>query len=209
MNIENVIEIEDTTGAFLPSEASTAAPQSTLNELAVRIATKLVKLSEGCYLKAYCDPASELAQAIQHAGHWNAYLQGKFPIPEEWEKLKATPWTCGYGNTQGVTKNTIYTQQEADEKLDKRVREFMAAAIKATPNLAKYSAEKIAAITSLVYNIGETNYRAYDISKQVQAGNHATVAAKFRQYVYAGGVINEGLKNRREREAALYSSVGS
>lgn len=180
-----------------------------LNEQAVKMAIKLVKLSEGCYLKAYADPASDLAQALQHAGHWSTYLQGGFTVPEAWEKLKATPYTCGWGDTQGVTKNTIWTQQEADTRLEKRVREFMTAAIEATPNLAKYSAEKQAAITSLVYNIGINNYKQYDISKQVEAGNHVAVFNKFKQYIMANGKANQGLINRRDREAALYASVGN
>jgi lysozyme len=178
-----------------------------LNETAVKIATKLVKLSEGCYLKAYCDPASDLAQAIQAHNQWNAYLQGKWAVPKEWEYLKATPYTCGFGETQGVTKNTVYTQQEADTKLDKRVREFMTAAIKATPALATFSPERQAAITSLVYNIGITNYIKYDISKRVQAKDHIAVFNKFNQYIIANGKPNDGLRNRRKREADLYASV--
>ena len=178
-----------------------------LNESAVRIATKLIKLSEGCYLRAYADPESELGRTIQAHNKWNLYLQGKFAIPKEWEKLSGAPYTCGWGETQGVTKNTVWTQQEADARLDKRVREFMTAAINATPSLAKYSPEKQAAVTSLVYNIGITNYKKYDISKQVQAGNHDTVVAKFKQYVLANGQISQGLVNRRQREADIYSSV--
>jgi lysozyme len=178
-----------------------------LNEVAIRIAAKLVKLSEGCYLRAYADPASPLGEAIQAHNQWYAYLQGKWCVPKEWEKLSASPWTCGWGETQGVTKNTVYTQQDADTKLDKRVREFMAAAIKATPALATFSAEKQAAITSLVYNIGITNYIKYDISKRVQAKDHVGVYNKFRQYIIANGKPNDGLKNRRSREADLYASV--
>lgn len=189
--------------------APTTPKQVTLNELAVKIAIKLIKLSEGCELRSYPDPASDLSKALSQRNLLRLYKAGKVELPEDLEDVSGSPWTCGWGETQGVTKNTIWTQQEADERLEKRVCQFMTEAIKATPNLAKYSAEKIAAVTSLVYNVGITNYKKYDISKQVQAGNHATVAAKFRQYVYAGGVINEGLKNRREREAALYSSIAS
>lgn len=178
-----------------------------LNETAVKIATKLIKLSEGCVLRAYADPASPLAQAIIKAGKWQEYLAGKWSLPEGWEKLKATPWTIGYGDTQGVKQGDVWTQSQADERLDKRVRQFFQEVLNATPNLAKYSAEKQAAVVSLVYNLGITNYKKYDISKQVQAGNHETVVKKFRQYVYANGLISHGLQVRREREANLYASV--
>lgn len=180
-----------------------------LNETAIRIATKLIKLSEGCYLKAYADPASALGEAIQAHNQWYAYLNGKWTPPKEWDKLSGTPYTCGWGETQGVTKNTVYTQQEADTKLDKRVREFMTAAIKATSALATFSAEKQAAITSLVYNIGITNYIKYEISKRVQAKDHLAVYNKFKQYVIANGKPNDGLRNRRTREADLYASASS
>lgn len=178
-----------------------------LNEVAVKIAVKIIKLSEGCYLRAYADPASDLARAIQGHNQWNAYLRGKWAVPKEWDHLKATPWSIGYGETQGITKNTVWTQQEADTKLDKRVREFMTEAIKATPALATFSAEKIAAITSLVYNVGVTNYKKYDISKRVQAKDHLEVYNKFKQYIIANGKPNDGLKARRNREADLYASV--
>lgn len=178
-----------------------------LNEVAVRIAIKLIKQSEGCYLKAYADPASELARAIQGKGLWSLYLEGKWSVPEEWKHLKGIPYTAGYGETQGIIKSTVLTQEEADTKLDKRVRQFFQEVFEATPALATYSPEKQAAVISLVYNIGITNYKKYDISKQVQAGNHEMVVKKFNQYVYANGTINQGLVNRRKREADLYASV--
>lgn len=190
-------------------EMNVAPKQMPLNEVAVRIAVKLIKLSEGCELRSYPDPASDLSKALSQRNLLRLYKAGKVELPEDLEDVSGSPWTAMYGETQGIKADMVFTQQEADERLEKRVRQFMTEAINVTPNLANYSAEKIAAITSLIYNIGKTNYAKYDISKQVQAGNHAIVAAKFRQYVYAGGVINEGLKNRREREAALYSSVGS
>lgn len=199
-------EIEDVTQALLPA---TEIISSTiiLNETAVRIATKLIKLSEGCELRAYPDPASELSEVLSAHNKLALYKAGKFTIPEEWERLSGAPWTCGWGETQGVIESTVWTQQEADNRLDKRVREFMAAAIKATSNLTKYSPEKQAAVTSLVYNIGSDNYKKYAISKLVQTGNHVAVYGKFKQYIMANGKVNQGLVNRRTREADLYASV--
>lgn len=177
-----------------------------LDETAVRIATKLIKMSEGCVLFAYADPESELGRAIRVHNQWNAYLQGKWSVPKDW-KLSGAPWTAMYGETQGIKPGMVFTQVDADARLDKRVREFFQETLTATPNLAKYSPEKQAAVVSLVYNIGVSNYKKYDISKQVQAGNHETVVKKFNQYVYANGQVSQGLVNRRKREADLYNSV--
>ena len=180
-----------------------------LNETAVKIATKLIKLSEGCSLRAYPDPASELAEALSQRNLLRAYNNGTATIPKDLQGLSGAPYTVGWGETKNVKQGDVWTQSQSDTALDKRVREFMTEAIKATPKLATFSAEKQAAVTSLVYNIGVTNYKKYDISKQVQAGNHDTVVAKFKQYVMANGKVNQGLVNRRQREADLYASVGS
>lgn len=177
-----------------------------LNEQAIKIGIKLIKLSEGCVLKAYPDPASELSKALSVRNLLRAYCNGTATIPKEIAHLSGAPWSIGYGETLNIKEGTIWSQMQADEALDKRARQFLTDAIKATPNLENYSAEKQAAILSLVYNLGITNYKKYDISKQVQAGNHIMVVAKFKQYVYANGVINQGLVNRRQREADLYAS---
>lgn len=177
------------------------------NEIAVRLATKLIKLSEGCELKAYPDPASDLYRALSIHGLLAAYKQGTLALPEGFEKLSGAPWTCGWGETEGVSKNTVWTQQEADNRLDKRIRGFMQAIYKVTPNLFSESPEKQAAITSLVYNIGVENYKKYAISKLVAAGDHLGVSNKFKQYVMANGLVSHGLQVRREREANLYMSV--
>lgn len=179
------------------------------NEIAVRLATKLIKLSEGCELKAYPDPASDLYRALSTHGLLAAYKQGTLALPEGFEKLSGAPWTCGWGETEGVTKDTAWTQQEADSCLDKRVRGFMQAIYKVTPNLFSESPEKQAAITSLVYNIGVANYAKYDISKFVAKGDHLGVYNKFSQYVLANGLVLHGLQIRREREANLYISVSN
>ncbi len=181
-----------------------------LNEQAVKIAVKVVKIFEGCNLIAYPDPASPLYKALDTHGLVSRYMKGALrwkDLGDNFKALSGAPWTIGYGETQGITKDTVWTQAQADEAVSKRVREFMAQCIKDCPKLEKLSPEKIAAVTSLTYNIGSSAFKNSTVARCIAKGDLTSVGAAIKMWNKAGGRVMQGLVNRRQTEADLWNST--
>jgi lysozyme len=178
------------------------------NEVAVRIATKLIKNFEGCSLSVYPDPASELSIKLSLHDILAKYITGNLELPPYLDELNGSPWTQGYGETKGVVKGgPKWTQEQADSKLAVRVKEFMQEVLTASPNLAEQSAEKTAAITSLAYNIGITQYNDSTARKRIAESDWKGAAEAMQWFNKAGGKLLQGLVNRRKIEADLFTSV--
>ena len=178
------------------------------NDLSVRIATKLIKQSEGCSLFVYPDPASELSIKLSQHDILAKYIAGNLVLPPYLDELDGSPWTQGYGETKGVVKGSPkWTQEQADSRLDVRVKEFMQEVLTSSPNLAGQSAEKIASITSFVYNIGITQYNDSTARKRIATSDWKGAAEAMQWFNKANGKVNQGLVNRRKVEADLFMSV--
>jgi lysozyme len=136
-------------------------------------------------------------------------MAGQIEIPDDLEKLSGAPWTIGYGETKGVKQGMIWTQQEADSALQKRVEGFLQEVLKTSPKLATAAPERIAAVVSLVYNIGTANYASSTVARCIAAGDHAGAAAAFLLWNKAGKplAVMPGLVKRRQVESDLYKSV--
>lgn len=178
-----------------------------LNPIAVRIAVKIVKQFEGFEGNSYPDPASELSIALAKAGNLKNFIEGKLELPPYLQKLSGNPWTCGFGETEGVTQGMTWTLEEATERLEVRVREFMQEVLKASPKLSKQAPERIAAVTSLCYNIGVAAYKNSTVAKKIAVDDHEGAADAILMWNKAGGRIMQGLVNRRKLERDLYISV--
>lgn len=61
-----------------------------------------------------------------------------------------------------------------------------------------------AAYLSFSYNEGVG--KADNLIGNINSGNDTALAAQWRKYVYAGGVVNQNLVERREKELALWFS---
>lgn len=121
-------------------------------------------------------------------------------------RCPAGVFTCGWGETEGVTPDTVWTQAEADrrlcESLTRRAGEVRAVCTEApTPN-------QLGAMLSLQYNIGQA---AFARSSVLRAHNRADWPAAARAFhlwdkARVNGVLTvlPGLTARRAAEAALY-----
>lgn len=193
-----------------------------MNELALRIAVKIIKLSEGLCLVAYPDPCSPLSEALSRHGMLAKYKSGALKwrdLDDNFKALSGSPFTVGYGETKGVTKDTVWTLQEAESALQARVAGFMAQAIKDCPALSKKAPEQIAAITSLAYNIGsgsrvmvdgvwgEKGFKYSTACRLIMSGEDHLVGEAIKRYNKSGGKIVQGLVNRRQVEADLWASI--
>jgi lysozyme len=174
---------------------------------AVDLALPLVTASEGCCLRAYPDPASPLSKALAKAGLLRAYKAGRAEIPPELRHLDGSPWTIGYGETQGVVEGMVWTQEQADERVRLRVAGFASGVLKRCPQLASEPPQRLAACTSLAYNIGLGAFAASSVRSRTQRREYQAAGDAFLNWRTAGGVVMPGLVARRERERLLYLSA--
>ena len=122
-------------------------------------------------------------------------------------KCPAGVWTCGYGHTNGVKKDTACTRQEAEEWL----REDVGWAERAVSNIDGLNQNQFDALVSLTYNIGGSAFKNSTVcrlAKQNPDNPAISSAIKMWNKIRVNGrlQVNKGLQNRRAKEAALYFS---
>ena len=144
----------------------------------------LIKRFESCRLKAYPDP-----------------------------KTGGAPWTCGWGETNGVTQDTWWTQAEADRRLDESI-----AAVEIL--VSKYVTHPLTqgqfdAFVSIIFNVGPGNQWKDGICR-LRNGHPSTLLRKFNdgdmggcetewmKWISPGSSVENGLRNRRMAELALF-----
>lgn len=114
-------------------------------------------------------------------------------------------WSWGYGTAAGYDRNNMpagtITRDKAMQELLKYVNEAYRTI---SPYVtAKLNSHEWAALLSLSYNLGP-NRAIQTFIPIINTGNDNALISKMRQYVYANGVRNDGLVNRREKEIALW-----
>ncbi len=141
---------------------------------ALEHALTIVKRWEGCKLRAYPDPGSG-----------------------------GDPWTIGYGSTgPGIHKGTVWTQEQADQRLTADVAHFLSQVDKAVT--VDVRANELGALTSLAYNIGIGAFRNSTLLKTLNKGDKKAAAIQFGRWVKAGGKTMQGLVNRRADERRVF-----
>ena len=146
------------------------------------------KTFEGCVLHAYPDPGTG-----------------------------GEPWTIGYGHTgscaaigidRAVEPGMTITLEQAEallaadnEKFEEGVNRLLTHAL--NPN-------QFSALVSFAYNVGlealASSHLLWYIKVAVNGTNPLVIAQLFGDWVYADGVVLEGLVRRRAAEARLYNT---
>lgn len=178
-----------------------------MKQEALKIAIKILKPIEHLELRAYPDPASELYQELSKHNILRKFMDGKLELPDYLAKLSGAPWTLGYGMTKGVKQGDTITEERAVAALAELVEEYMQAVLKTSPKLATESPEKLAAVTSLAYNIGLNAYEKSTVKRCIDKEDWDGAADAFMMWVKAGGKTMQGLINRRQIEKNLFKSV--
>lgn len=133
---------------------------------------------EGCRLKAYPDPGSR----------------------------DGTPWTIGWGSTgPDITKGTVWTQEQADERFVKDINTKYAPAVDAAIGDAPTTQNQFDSMVCLTYNIGINGLKRSTVLRKHKAGDHVGAAQAFVMWSKNDGKTMRGLVRRRLAEAALYS----
>ena len=117
-------------------------------------------------------------------------------------------WTCGWGETDGVTPTTKWTKEYADQRfcdsLTERANQVLAHCT------VEPTAHELAGMVSLQYNIGDAAFKRSTVLRQHNAGNRQAAARAFALWNKARNPqtqqleVLDALTARRAREAALY-----
>lgn len=117
-------------------------------------------------------------------------------------------WTIGWGETEGVTPELVWTQSEADRRLCERLAEFAAGVERLVTH--RVTLHQFAAMVSLAYNIGLAGFARSSVLAAHNRGDALSASRAFGLWNKArvGGVLQpvRGLTARRARESALYLS---
>lgn len=63
------------------------------------------------------------------------------------------------------------------------------------------------ALVSFTFNVGGAAFANSQLAKRINAGQFEDVPGQLRRWIYAGGVVQEGLKKRREEEIRLWNGA--
>lgn len=140
-------------------------------------ALAIIREFEGCELVAYPDPGSG-----------------------------GDPWTVGYGATgDGIGPGTIWTQEQANERLAADVARFDAG-VMARVRVPLAPHER-AALVSFAYNVGLQAFGHSTLLRKLNAGDKAGAIREFARWNKASGKVMAGLTRRRAAEAALFQGA--
>lgn len=115
----------------------------------------------------------------------------------------ASKWTCGWGETEGVTRGTTWTQEEADRRFDLRLRRTEAAVERMLMG-TRVSDNIFSALVSLAFNIGEGAAAKSTLVRKLRAGDAMGAWSELPRWCHANGVLLPGLVRRRKAEQDLW-----
>lgn len=127
---------------------------------------------------------------------------------------KPTPndvWTCGWGTTKGVTKDTLWTQAQCDEAFMADLYEFAAGVHRLTTGFPTTQMQ-FDALFSFAYNCGldeDTDQLPEGLGdstllKRHNLGFYREAADQFLLWDKQQGKTLKGLTRRRQMERAIY-----
>jgi lysozyme len=123
--------------------------------------------------------------------------------PDRKDVSKAV-WTIGYGTTQGIEPGMKISEADAEDYLEREVSD-LETRIKILVK-RKLSEREMAALVSLVYNIGIERFKFSTLLKDLNAGQMLSAAFEFSRWVYIDGKPSPGLINRRKVEHGVFLS---
>ena len=124
-------------------------------------------------------------------------LRAYLPTPDD-------VWTCGWGSTQGVTKDTVWTQEEADARFLEDIAWVEKCVGKAVT--AELQQNEYDALCSLCFNIGCGAFGKSTLVKKLNASDFDGAEAEFKRWSKQNGKELAGLVRRRQAEHDLFES---
>lgn len=131
---------------------------------------------------------------------------------KQWESLRLTAyldkkkngvWTIGYGHTKTAKPGMKITAEEAEKLLQSDLYDARSTVDRLVQ--VPLSDNQFAALVSLVFNIGEPQFKRSTLLKRLNKGDYSAVPYELMKWVYDDGVRVQGLANRRAAEAGLWA----
>lgn len=125
-----------------------------------------------------------------------------------WYSCSAGVQTIGYGFTKSVLTKEEQALKSMDRKtadriLGREIRKIQKDVRKLVTR--KMTVDQEVAVISFVYNLGLPKFRSSTLLKRINDGSsNAVVSAEFNRWVYGGGKVITGLKNRRKTEVKYW-----
>jgi lysozyme len=119
-------------------------------------------------------------------------------------------WTIGWGATgSGISEGTMWTQQQCDDWISKRMAKDLAVIDKKCPGLQPH---QLGALASFAYNVGlddDEDTKAEGLLDSTlflrcKSGNFLGAATQFERWNKAGGKVMRGLSRRRKCERDIF-----
>lgn len=120
-----------------------------------------------------------------------------------WDKLGEV-WTIGYGCTECITEDTVWSYKETMRALCRELDKKQAAVNKYVK--VPLTSNQNDALVSFTYNVGEGALSKSTLLKYLNKGDYVRAAKEFTRFVHAKGQkgVVKGLLRRRKAEQALF-----
>ena len=120
-------------------------------------------------------------------------------------------WTIGYGTTRYLDGSSVsssdpaISEYDASLILEQQVNDIYASAVFEYTTVME-TQEQFDALTSFTYNLGSGAFKRSTLLEKHNDSNFIGASNEFERWIYAGGVVVQGLVNRREAEKQVYLS---
>jgi lysozyme len=120
-------------------------------------------------------------------------------------------WTIGYGHTGAdVQPGTLWTQEYADEMLDKDLAHFVSGVQALIPSYLNLPDTQFSALVIFAYNVGVPALAGSTLLRHIKGGLYSYTPADFMawDHIHKDGqlVVDPGMQARRAAEVKLFTS---
>lgn len=114
-------------------------------------------------------------------------------------------WTIGYGHTgPEVVAGLTWTQEQAVVAMQEDTL-WAARCVNANVKVV-LNQNQFDALVSFTYNVGVGDFNKSTLLVLLNSGDYDGASEQFMRWVFAGTQVSDGLKNRREKEQALFNT---
>jgi lysozyme len=147
---------------------------------------KLLRELEGCSAVPYRDSAGLWTIGIGHLLTKSELSSGKITTKGGYFTYKNGP----------ISESTIGALLTQDTQIAART-------IRETVHVTLWQ-HQFDGLVCFCFNIGSTAFTRSTLRRLLNAGEYSEIPTQMRRWVYSGGEVIQGLKNRREKEIALW-----
>lgn len=147
-------------------------------------------------------PTSRIRWNLSWAARFVAKWEGWLPTAYLDTIASPAVWTIGYGHTGGVREGQRWSKAKGLMVLTRDLRSAASAVNRSIR--VKLTARQRIALISLAFNCGPGAVEGSTLQRKLNDGNYLGAANEFLEWSHAGGVVVQGLLNRRREERWMF-----